>query len=69
MAHLRAVVAGARCVADGLALCAVLNGAVAPGSGLLYYSAWGKPFVVINSHDVAVDLLERRSAIYADRWV
>ncbi|GJE99021.1 cytochrome P450 [Phanerochaete sordida] len=37
------------------------------GSGLLYYSSWGKPFVIINSHEVAVDLLERRSAIYADR--
>ncbi|GJE91858.1 cytochrome P450 [Phanerochaete sordida] len=36
-------------------------------SELVYYEVWGKPFVVINSHRVAVELFERRSALYADR--
>ena len=39
------------------------------GSDLLYYESWGRSFIVINSLDGAIDLLERRSALYADRCV
>lgn len=36
-------------------------------SDILYYESWGNPFVIVNSHEVALDLFERRSALYADR--
>ncbi|KAJ8507981.1 hypothetical protein ONZ45_g9708 [Pleurotus djamor] len=34
---------------------------------VLSLSVFGKPFVVLNSHKAASDLLDRRSAIYSDR--
>jgi len=34
---------------------------------LIYLNAAGQPMVVLNSHRVASDLLDRRSAIYSDR--
>ena len=34
---------------------------------LIYLNAVGQPIVVINSHKVAVDLLDRRAATYSDR--
>ena len=34
---------------------------------LIYLNAAGQPMVVMNSHKVARDLLDRRSRIYSDR--
>jgi hypothetical protein len=34
---------------------------------LIYLNAAGQPVVVINSQKVAVELLDRRAAIYSDR--
>jgi hypothetical protein len=34
---------------------------------LIYLNAAGQPIVIINSQEVAVALLNRRSAIYSDR--
>ena len=34
---------------------------------LIYLNAGGQPIVVINSRKVAVELLDRRGAIYSDR--
>ena len=36
-------------------------------SDVIYYELFGTPFVVLNSHQAAVDLFEKRSAIYSDR--
>jgi hypothetical protein len=37
------------------------------GSDILYMKVLGTSMVVINSVDIAMELLERRSAIYSDR--
>ena len=37
-----------------------------PGD-LIYLNAAGQPVVIINSQKVAVELLDRRGAIYSDR--
>lgn len=34
---------------------------------LVYLELFGQPIVVVNSHDVAIDLLEKRSVNYSDR--
>ena len=34
---------------------------------LIYLNAAGQPVVIINSQKVAVELLDRRAAIYSDR--
>ena len=34
---------------------------------MIYFSSWGRPHIVINSHDAAVELLEKRSTLYSDR--
>ena len=34
---------------------------------LVYLNAAGQPVVVLNSHKVATDLLDRRATIYSDR--
>ncbi|KIP02864.1 hypothetical protein PHLGIDRAFT_78465 [Phlebiopsis gigantea 11061_1 CR5-6] len=36
-------------------------------SDVLYYESWGRPFVVISSLQAAIDLLEKKSSLYADR--
>ena len=38
-----------------------------PTGDLIYLNAAGQPVVVINSQKVAVELLDRRAAIYSDR--
>ena len=37
------------------------------GSDVLYFESWGRPNIVINSHEAASELLEKRSALYSDR--
>lgn len=37
-----------------------------PGD-LIYLENLGKPMLIINSYEIAVELLERRSAIYSSR--
>jgi hypothetical protein len=39
---------------------------VGPGD-VIYLNAAGQPVVVLNSHKVAMDLLDRRATIYSDR--
>jgi hypothetical protein len=39
----------------------------ARSGGLIYLDAAGQPVVVINSPKIAVELLDRRAAIYSDR--
>jgi len=39
---------------------------IGPGD-LVYLNVAGQPIVVLNSHKVAGDLLDRRSRIYSDR--
>ena len=39
---------------------------VRPGD-IIYFHAAGQPIVVLNSHKVAGDLLDRRSMTYSDR--
>jgi hypothetical protein len=34
---------------------------------VLYFNALGKSIVVLNSAEAALDLLEKRNAIYSDR--
>jgi len=34
---------------------------------LIYLNAAGQPVIILNSHRVASDLLDRRAAIYSDR--
>ena len=36
-------------------------------SDVIYYEHFGKPFVILNSHQAAVDLFEKKSTLYADR--
>ena len=36
---------------------------------IIYLENFGSPLVIVNSHDVAVDLLEKRSAKYSSRPV
>jgi len=38
-----------------------------PTGDLIYITAAGQPIIVLNSHKVAADLLDRRSGIYSDR--
>ena len=39
---------------------------IGPGD-LIYLNVAGQPIVILNSHKVAGDLLDRRSRIYSDR--
>ena len=39
---------------------------MAPGS-IMYLDALGQPTMVLNTHEVASDLLDKRSANYSDR--
>ena len=39
---------------------------IGPGD-LIYLNVAGQPIVILNSHKVAGDLLDRRSKIYSDR--
>ncbi len=34
---------------------------------MVYLDVLGKPMLVLGTHDIAHDLLEKRSAIYSDR--
>lgn len=34
---------------------------------LVYLDVLGKPMLILGTHDVALDLLEKRSALYSDR--
>lgn len=34
---------------------------------LTYLNVAGKPFLIINSHEAAIDLLDRKASIYSDR--
>ncbi|KAH9897054.1 cytochrome P450 [Cubamyces lactineus] len=36
---------------------------------LVYLDAFGQPILILGTHEVAVDLLEKRSAIYSDRAI
>ena len=47
-------------------LCLPISEVVRPGD-LIYLNAAGQPMVIMNSQKVAVDLLDRRAAIYSDR--
>ncbi len=38
------------------------------GSDILYFTSWGQPHIVINSAQVASELLEKKSSLYSDRW-
>ena len=45
-----------------------LNLAHAPSPGpIVYASAFGKPFIILDSFDVAQDLLQKRGSIYSGR--
>lgn len=33
----------------------------------MYLEVFGQPIIILGSHEAAVDLLEKRSAIYSDR--
>ncbi|PPR07643.1 hypothetical protein CVT24_006545 [Panaeolus cyanescens] len=37
------------------------------GSGFIYFTVFGTKFLVLNDHNVAFDLLDKRSTIYSDR--
>ncbi|PSR97714.1 hypothetical protein PHLCEN_2v4272 [Hermanssonia centrifuga] len=37
------------------------------GSDILYFTSWGQPHIVINSAQVASELLEKKSSLYSDR--
>lgn len=34
---------------------------------MVYLEVFGKPMLILGTHDVALDLLEKRSALYSDR--
>lgn len=50
-----------------LYVCYVLMTLKTNAGDLVYISAAGQDFLILNSHKVAADLLDRRAAIYSDR--
>ena len=34
---------------------------------IMHINAFGQPLIILNTHNAAADLLERRAAIYSDR--
>lgn len=43
--------------------------AILADSDLIHLDACGTSVIVINSYEAVVDLFEKRSSLYADRWV
>jgi hypothetical protein len=65
MAQVCRVAKEIRSVLSQFTLCSFLKHAQ-PGD-LIYLNAAGQPIVILNSHKVAGDLLDRRATTYSDR--